>query len=59
MIVTTSIMAALSIFFVNYAVAKIGSIVTVCLCLVVHVITVGLFESTAIQFGMDHAGGLF
>ena len=56
MIVTTVAMittASLSIIYVDSTVANKGSFIGIGLCLIVGVIAVGLFESTAIQFGMD------
>ena len=56
MIVITGIsitVASLSVIYVDSTVANQGSLIVGCLCLIVGVIAVGLFESTAIQFGMD------
>ena len=51
MIVTTviSIAMALSVIYVDSTVAKKLSFIAACLCMIVGVIAVGLFESTAIQ----------
>ena len=56
MIVATVIsitMASLSVIYVDSTVVNKASFIVGFLCLIVGVIAVGLFESTAIQFGMD------
>ena len=55
MIVTTVIMItmALSVIYVGSTVVNEASLFVGCLALIFGVIAVGLFESTAIQFGMD------
>ena len=46
-------MASLSVIYVDSTVANEASLYVGGLCLIVGVIAVGLFESTAIQFGID------